>query len=55
MEGGTWRSRTLRKMRISPDDVMAMGRDGGMKSFDEMDTVALERNGEISIVPKEEK
>ncbi len=54
MEGKTWRSRTLRKMRISPDDVMAMGRDQGMKSFDEMDTVTLERNGEISIVPKEE-
>ena len=55
MEGGTWRSRTLRKMRISPDDVMAMGRDQGLKTFDEMDTVTLERNGEISIVPKEEE
>ena len=55
MEGGTWRSRTLRKMRISPDDVMAVGRDQGMKTFDEMDTVTLERNGEISIVPKEEE
>ena len=55
MEGGTWRSRTLRKMRISPDDVMAMGRDQGLKTLDEMDTVTLERNGEISIVPKEEE
>ncbi len=54
MEGNTWRSRTLRKMRVSPDDVMAMGRDQGMKTFIEMDTVTLERNGEISIVPKEE-
>ena len=55
MEGDTWRNRTMHKMRISPDDVMAMGRDQGMKSFDEMDTVVLERNGEISIVPKEEQ
>lgn len=53
MEGHTWRSRTMRKKRISADDVMAIGRDQGLKSFDEMDTVTLERNGEISIVPKE--
>lgn len=55
MEGGTWRSRTMRKMRISPDDVMAVGRDQAMRGFAEMDTVTLERNGEISVVPKEEK
>lgn len=54
MEGNTWRSRTMRKQRISPDDVMAVGRDQGLRGFDEIDTVTLERNGEISIVPKEE-
>lgn len=53
MEGGSWRSRTLRKMRISESDVMAVGRDQGMKNFDEMGTVTLERNGEMSIVPAE--
>lgn len=55
MEGGNWRSRTLRKMRISEADVMAVGRDQGMKGFDEMGTVILERNGEMSIVPAEGK
>lgn len=53
LEGHTWRSRTMRKMRISPEDVMAMARDQGLKTFDDIDTAALERNGEISIIPKE--
>ncbi len=55
MEGGFWRERTLHKMRISKPDVMAVGRDQGMKNFDEMGTVTLERNGEMSIVPAEGK
>lgn len=53
LEGRTWRSRTLRKMRIAPDDVMAMARDQGLKTLDEIHTATLERNGEISIVPLE--
>jgi uncharacterized membrane protein YcaP (DUF421 family) len=53
LEGKTWRSRTMRKMRISPDDVMAMARDQGLKTLDEIDTATLERNGDISIVPQE--
>lgn len=55
MEGSTWRSRTLRQMRITPADVMAVARDQGMKSLDEIDTAVLERNGEISIIPKEQE
>jgi uncharacterized membrane protein YcaP (DUF421 family) len=54
LEADTWRSRTMRKMRIAPDDVMAMARDQGLKTLDEIDTATLERNGEISIVPKEQ-
>ena len=42
-------------MRISVADVMAVGRDQGMKGFDEMGTVTLERNGEMSIVPAEDQ
>ncbi|MGI4755581.1 MAG: DUF421 domain-containing protein [Janthinobacterium lividum] len=53
LEGKTWRSRTMRKMRIAPDDVMAMARDQGLKTLDEIDTATLERNGEISIIPLE--
>lgn len=53
LEGATWRTRTLQKMRITPADVMAVARDQGLKSLDEIDTAVLERNGEISIIPKE--
>ena len=51
LEGKHWRSRTMRKMRISPDDVMAVARDKGLKTLSDIDTAVLERNGEISIVP----
>jgi uncharacterized membrane protein YcaP (DUF421 family) len=55
LEGGRWRSRTMRKMRVAPDDVMAMARDQGLKSLKDIHTATLERNGEISIVPVPEK
>ena len=55
LEGGYWRSRTLRKMRISPADVMAVARDQGMKSLQEIGTATLGRNGEISIIPAEDQ
>ena len=55
LEGSTWRSRTMLQMRISPADVMAVARDQGMKSLSEIDTAVLERNGEISIIPKEQE
>ena len=55
LEGSTWRNRTLQKMGISTADVMAVARDQGMKTLSEIDTAVLERNGEISILPKEKE
>ena len=52
LDGAGWRSQTLTKMRIADDDVMASARDRGIKSFDAIDRAILERNGDISIVPK---
>jgi uncharacterized membrane protein YcaP (DUF421 family) len=54
LEGGTWRTRTMRKMGIASADVMAMARDQGLRTLGEIDTATLERNGEISIVPTEQ-
>jgi uncharacterized membrane protein YcaP (DUF421 family) len=54
MEGKSWRSDTLSRMGLQDDDVMAMARDQGLKTLDEIDTATLERNGEISIVPVEQ-
>ena len=53
MEGGQWRANTLRRMRVHDDDVMEKARDQGLKTLDEIETAVLERNGEISIIPKE--
>lgn len=54
MEGGSWRSDTLSRMRIQDDDVMAMARDQGIKSLQQIDTATLERNGEISILKQKQ-
>jgi uncharacterized membrane protein YcaP (DUF421 family) len=50
LEDKTWRANTLSRMGIQDDDVMAMARDRGIKSLDEIDMAVLERNGEISLV-----
>ncbi len=54
LEGGHWRTRTMQKQQISPADVMAMARDQGLKTPLDIDTAVLERNGEISLIPREE-
>ena len=54
MQGKQWRADTMQHMGIQDDDVMAMARDQGLKTLDEIGTATLERNGEISIIPVEE-
>lgn len=54
LEGKQWRSNTMSRMRIQDDDVMAMGRDQGVRTLEKIDTAVLERNGEISIIPTED-
>lgn len=51
MEGKYWRSRTMRKMRVSQADVLAVARNQGIGIPSEIHTAVLERNGEISIIP----
>ena len=55
LEQDAWRSRTTQKMRIQPADVMSMARDQGMKTIGDVKYAVLERNGEISLIPKEEE
>ncbi len=52
LENGQWRARTMSHMRIADDDVMAMARDSGLSSLDQIDTAILERSGSISIHAK---
>jgi uncharacterized membrane protein YcaP (DUF421 family) len=54
LEGGNWRSRTMRKMRVADDDVMAMARDKGLRTLSEIDTAVLERHGGMSVLSKKD-
>jgi uncharacterized membrane protein YcaP (DUF421 family) len=52
LEQGSWRSNTMRNMRIHDDDVMASARDSGISTLEDIEQAILERNGEISILPR---
>jgi uncharacterized membrane protein YcaP (DUF421 family) len=54
LEGGYWRSETMRMMRISQADVMSMARDRNVRTLSDIHTATLERNGEISIIKQQE-
>jgi len=47
-----WQSMTMKKMRIADHDVMFAARDHGLKRLDDIETAVLERNGDISVLPK---
>ena len=53
LQDNQWREATMVKKRIQDDDVMAVARDQGLSSLDQIDMAVLERNGEISIIPAE--
>ncbi len=55
LEQGQWREETMKRMRLEDDDVMALARDKGIKSLEEIDQAVLERNGEISVVQVEKE
>lgn len=54
LEKGKWHTETMKKMRMTDDDVMTYARDQGLERLDQIDYAVLGRNGEISIIPKSE-
>lgn len=52
LENHQWRKETLIRKRVQDDDVMAMARDQGLSSLDQIRKAVLERNGEITIIPE---
>jgi uncharacterized membrane protein YcaP (DUF421 family) len=54
LEGGYWRSETMRHMGISEADVMTMARDQDVRTLSDIHTAVLERNGEISVIKQRE-
>lgn len=49
---GEWQTETMGKMRIEEEDVLAMVRDKGLMSIQDIEYAFLERNGEISIIQR---
>lgn len=50
-----WRADTMTKMRVQDTDVMFSARDHGLKTLQDIGTVVLERNGDISILTPAER
>ena|SRR5579875_114762 len=55
LEKGKWHASRMNEMQIADDDVMAMARDQGLERLAQVEYVVLERNGELSIIPAEDK
>ncbi len=55
LEKGKQRPEVMNQMRIQAEDILAMARDQELQKIDQVDYAVLERNGEISIIAKEEK
>jgi uncharacterized membrane protein YcaP (DUF421 family) len=54
-EHGRWHTESMKGMRLNDQDVLAIVRDQGLERLDQIDYAILERNGEISIVPSENR
>jgi uncharacterized membrane protein YcaP (DUF421 family) len=47
-----WRTETMARMRLSRDDVMAVARDHDLRRLDDVRIASLERNGDLSVIPR---
>ena len=52
LANGEWQSDVMREKMIRDDDVMAVARDRGLERLDQVEYAVLERNGQISIIPR---
>jgi uncharacterized membrane protein YcaP (DUF421 family) len=50
---GEWRTQIMRDMMIRDADVMSVARNQGLECLEQIEYAVLERNGQISVVPKE--
>lgn len=53
LKDGQWQNEAMQGMRIDPEDVMATARTKGLKKLSDIRYAVLERNGGISIFPRE--
>lgn len=53
VKNGEWQPEAVREARIRREDVEAAARASGVSALDKIDYAVLERNGAISVFPKE--
>jgi uncharacterized membrane protein YcaP (DUF421 family) len=53
VKDGEWQEEVIRGMKLRHEDLEAAGRTAGVTSVKEIDYAILERNGRISVFPKE--
>jgi uncharacterized membrane protein YcaP (DUF421 family) len=51
---GEWQQEVIRGMKIRPEDLEAAARSANVTRVEEIDYAILERNGRISVFPKED-
>lgn len=53
IKNGEWQTEVVRNMRLRPEDIEAAGRSANLHNIEEIDFAVLERNGRISVFPKQ--
>jgi len=51
---GEWQPETVTGMKLRQEDIEAAGRSAGANRIQDIDYAILERNGRISVIPKED-
>jgi len=53
IRGGAWQPEIVKGMKLRREDVEAAARSAGVTHIDDIDYAILERNGRISVLPKD--
>jgi uncharacterized membrane protein YcaP (DUF421 family) len=53
IRGGVWQDEVVKGMKLRPEDIEAAARTSGVTRIEDIDYAILERNGRISVLPKD--
>lgn len=53
IKNGEWQTEVVRNLRLRPEDIEAASRSANLHNIEEIDFAVLERNGRISVFPKQ--